>query len=104
MIKINSLVFIYLQNPREKFFGRLYELNPHGLHFIGIDQKTFDDWCREINNEEEPTIFPSTSFIPIWRIEKLVLDETQGVFLSFSATFQQKTDLEIESYLPLLSE
>ncbi|OQY27415.1 MAG: hypothetical protein B6244_10610 [Candidatus Cloacimonetes bacterium 4572_55] len=99
---MNSLVCVYLQNPREKFFGRLHELSVQGVQFVGIDIKSFDDWCYELVEEDEKNIFPSALYVPSWRIEKIVLDESQGVLKSFSENFYQRTDQKIELYFPII--
>ncbi len=104
MIKINSFVCVYLQNPREKFWGRLYEFDAKGIQIVGIDFKSFNDWCIELDSDDETTICPSTIYIPAWRIEKIVLDETQGVYLSFLENFRQKTEREIDPYFPARNE
>ena len=104
MIKKNSLVCLYLQNPKEKFWGRLYEISQHGIFFIGIEIKSFNDWCREIAAEEEITIYPTNFFIPNWRLEKIVLDENQGIFQSFEQQFIEQTGLKVQTYLPKLTK
>lgn len=101
MIKVNSLICVYLQNPREKFWGRLYELDQRGIQFIGVDFKSFDDWCHELGRGEEATIYSSNLFIPANRIEKIVLDEDQGAYQSFAERFRQRTGQEVVKHLPL---
>ncbi len=100
MFEKNTLVCIYLQNPHEKFWGRLYQHDVLGIHFVGIEIQSFKDWCRELSTPQEAAIFPTNLFIPTWRIEKIVLDESQGVFQSFADQFLVETGLNIADYLP----
>lgn len=100
MIKKNDFVCIYLQNPREKFWGRVLGLDSSGVHFNGLEIKSYPDWCQELAAGNDPTIFPGIFFVPSWRLEKILLDQTQGIFESFVSQFKSKTNLDLESEIP----
>lgn len=51
-----------------------------------MDINSFLDWSRSVANHTE-TMGPSTMFIPMIRVEKVVLDETVGMCKSFSDQF-----------------
>jgi len=74
------IVLIYLQDPREKIWGLLMDLNPAGVLVRGLALSAFDDWLRETSKSGAGDIRPSTTFYPLGRVEKIILDEPgQGV-------------------------
>ena len=48
----DSIVVVYLREPREMIWGVLKSLDQAGLQIQGIPLSTFDDWLREISSEE----------------------------------------------------
>jgi hypothetical protein len=98
-MQLNSIVIINLQEPRERFFGRLIDLATHGVTVRGIDLNAFDDWMDHITHREESGVQPTTVFFPMHRIEKILLDEGIGAIPSFSDTFLTKVGAAVEQYL-----
>ncbi len=95
----NSFVVINLQNPSERFVGRLIEIGLSGVTIRGVDLKAFDDWMNDITHEEESGVRPTTSFYPLHRIEKIMLDEDVGGIPSLANTFLTKVGASIQDYL-----
>lgn len=98
-ISANSVVTIYLQNPREKVWGVLRSLDGSGLQVQGIPLTTFDDWLTEIASGEIPTIGLSHMFYPMHRLEKILLDETVGNVPSMQQRFYEKVEMTLTEYL-----
>ena len=97
----SSLVILNLVNPKEKFFGVLVALSPAGVTIRGINLDSFDDWIREIAKKDESNIDLITMFAPLFRVERIFLDETQGQIKSFSQRFEETVGTTIQKYLEL---
>ncbi len=76
-IKEGSSVVVYLQNPREKFWGVLIYLGEMGAMVRGGNLESIQLFLE--NPEKESSSLFSTVFFPSHRIEKILLDEeTEG--------------------------
>jgi hypothetical protein len=99
MAKIETCecVILVLQNPREKFWGVLGEINQSGIFVRGIDLNAFEDFVRSINSNE---LFMGLSdvFFPMWRVERLTRDENSLGLPSMAEQFLQRTGLRIEDF------
>jgi hypothetical protein len=101
MIILGSIVILHLQNPREKFWGVLLGINDFGMTLRGIDVYSFDDWTRSVLNQSEASIGLSTIFVPMLRVEKLVLDETSGTYKSLSDQFKDRVGHDVLEFMNL---
>jgi hypothetical protein len=91
-------VIAYLHSPREKLWGVLKELNASGVFLRGMDLNTFDDWIQMIIRGER-NIGPTHTFIPMWRVERITLDETVDDIPSLSDTFYSRVGITVQEYL-----
>lgn len=98
-MKLNSIVVVNLQGPKERFFGRLLDIAPSGVTLRGIDLNAFEDWMNHINEHEESGLQPTTVFFPLHRIEKIIQDEGIGAIPSLSDTFLTKVGSAVEEHL-----
>jgi hypothetical protein len=98
-MKMDSIVVLNLQNPRERFFGRLMEITPPGVTIRGIDLNAFGDWMDHITHREESGVQPTTVFFPLHRIEKIIMDEGIGAIPSLSDTFLTKVGTTVQDHL-----
>ncbi len=98
-MKLNSIVVVNLQGPKERFFGRLIEISSPGITVRGIDLNALGDWMDHITSREESGVQPTTIFFPLHRIEKIILDEGIGALPSLSATFLTKVGTSVEEHL-----
>ena len=96
-----SLVVITLVNPKEKFFGVLRSLSAAGLTMRAINLDSFDDWIRQIAKGEETDIDMFTMFVPLFRVERIFLDEPAGAIRSFAQRFEDVVGQGIREYLGL---
>jgi hypothetical protein len=95
-----SPVIVYLHTPREKLWGVLYELNAAGVFLRGIDLNTFDDWTQMIVRGER-NIGLNHLFLPMWRVERVSLDETLDDIPSMADRFLSRVGISVHEYLGL---
>jgi hypothetical protein len=98
MISSGSPVVIYMHSPREKLWGVLDEISLAGVYIRGIDLNTFDEWTQMIVRGEGG-IGLSHVFLPMWRIERVSLDERVDDIPSMADTFYSRVGLTIHEYL-----
>jgi hypothetical protein len=91
-------VIVYLHSPREKMWGLLTELSATGVFIHGIDLNTFEDWTMMLVRGER-NIGLSHVFFPMWRVERIVLDETVDDIPSMADKFYARVGLTIYDYL-----
>ena len=93
-IETDNVVTVILQNPREKIWGVLREVNQTGVFIRGIDLNIFDDFVRAIAGDE--TFYGlSEQFIPLWRVEKITRDDPNGDVPALCEQFEQRTGRQI---------
>jgi hypothetical protein len=97
-IAAGSPVVVYLHSPREKIWGVLRELNSAGVFVRGIDLNTFDDWVQMIVRGER-NMGLTNVFVPMWRIERVSLDESVDDIPSLADQFYSRVGLTVAEYL-----
>jgi len=93
-----SPVLLSLHSPKEKMWGLLQEISGAGVFMVGIDINTFDDWIRMIVRGER-NIGLTTVFIPMWRVERVSLDQSVDDIPSMADTFYDRVGMTLEEYL-----
>jgi hypothetical protein len=93
-------VVVYLHGPREKLWGILTDLNVAGVFLRGIDLNTFDDWTQMIIRGER-NIGLTYLFIPMWRVERVTLDESIDDIPALADTFYARVGITIYEYLEI---
>ena len=104
MLNPDSIVIAHLVNPTEKFWGVLLNLDQSGLALRGINVSSFDDWMFQVARQEPHSLGLSTMFVPLFRIERIFLDEQIGEVESYRQRFEQQVGMAVESYLGLTVE
>jgi hypothetical protein len=94
----NAFVIVNLVNPKEKFFGILRALSAAGVTLRAVNLDSFDDWVRQIAREEEQDIETITMFVPLFRVERIFLDEPSGAIKSYSQRFADVTGRTVGEY------
>ena len=84
----NSLVIVNLISPKEKFFGVLTALSHAGVTVRAINLDSFDDWIHQLARGEDTDIDAVTMFVPLFRVERIFLDEPLGAIRSYSQRFE----------------
>jgi hypothetical protein len=97
----SSLVIVNLVNPKEKFFGVLVALSPAGITLRAINLDAFDDWVRQLAKGDEPNLDLITMFVPLFRVERVFLDEPSGAIKSFAQRFEEVVGMTVQQYLHL---
>ena len=77
-----SLVIVNLINPKEKFFGVLGSLSAAGITVRAVNLDSFDDWIRQLASDESPDFDLMTMFFPLFRVERIFVDEPSGAIKS----------------------
>lgn len=96
-----SLIVVNLVNPKEKFFGVLRTLSPAGLTLRAINLDSFDDWIRQLARRDEEAIELVTMFVPLFRVERIFLDEPSGTMKSFGQRFEAAVGTSLPEFLEL---
>ena len=97
----SSLVIVNLVNPKEKFFGILSALSPAGVTIRAINLDSFEDWIHQIARDEEPNLDLITMFVPLFRVERIFLDEPSGSIRSYGQRFQEVVGRSMHQYLSM---
>ena len=97
----NALVIVNLVNPKEKFFGVMRALSPAGVTMRAINLDSFDDWIHQIARAEDCDIEMITMFVPLFRVERIFLDEPVGAVMSYSQRFEQVTGRAVRDHLAI---
>jgi hypothetical protein len=95
----NALIILNLVNPKEKFFGVLKSLSSAGVTVRAINLDSFEDWIHQIARDEEPNLDMLTMFVPLFRLERIFLDEASGSIKSYTQRFEEVVGREIREYL-----
>jgi len=103
MIRPGALVIVHLVNPTEKIWGILLELGLAGVTMRGLNLSTFDDWMAQAVRHGDQTLGLSTMFVPLFRVERIFLDESVGEVESYRQRFAQRVGIPVERYLGLES-
>ncbi|MBI3653413.1 MAG: hypothetical protein HY231_20475 [Acidobacteria bacterium] len=90
-------VVVYLHTPREKLWGLIGEVNAAGVFMRGIDLNTFDDWTQMLARGER-NIGLTHVFFPMWRVERITLDERIDDIPSLADKFHERVGLTLEEY------
>jgi hypothetical protein len=99
-----SLIIVNLVNPKEKFFGVLFALSAAGVTIRGINLDSFEDWIHQVARNEDLDLDLITMFVPLFRVERIFLDEPSGAIKSYSQRFEEVAGMSIRTFLGLDSE
>ncbi len=86
-----SIVTVHLVNPSEKFWGVLERLEPVGIVFRGISLDIFEEWVSEMVRGDGVALGLTTLFVPLFRVERIFLDEQVGEVESYRQRFERRT-------------
>jgi len=99
MIRPGAIVIIHLINPTEKYWGLLQDLAVVGVTFRGINLSSFDDWMAQAVRPGDQTLGLSSLFVPLFRLERIFLDESVGEVESYRQRFSKRVGMPVERYL-----
>ena len=96
-----SIVIVHLVKPTEKFWGLLEALDGTGVVLRGISLSSFDDWMLQARRSGTPSLGLATTFVPMFRVERIFLDEEVGEVESYRQRFARNVGLSVEEFLGL---
>lgn len=99
MIRPGSLVVVHLIQPTEKLWGTLLELSVAGVMLRAINLSSFDDWMGQAARRGEQSLGLTTMFVPLFRVERVFLDEPVGEVESYRQRFERRVGISVEKYL-----
>jgi methylmalonyl-CoA/ethylmalonyl-CoA epimerase len=94
-----AAVLVYLRDPQEKLWGVLRRLDAGGAVVEAIDLGSFDDWVAQVEHGDESVVGPSLAFLPMTRVERIVLDRSSGHLPSLAERFQRRTGRSVQEVL-----
>lgn len=97
-MKIRSLVVVHLTAPTEKVWGLLEHLAPEGVTVRGVSLPSFEDWMRDVA-AGRGDLGPTTMFAPMFRVERIFLDEQVGEVESYAQRFWRHVGRHAEELL-----
>jgi len=97
-IGAGDAVLVYLRDPHEKMWGVLRERDASGLTLQGLDLASFDAWTAQVERGETG-ITPSVVFLPMARVERVLLDRGTPQLPSLSEGFTRRTGRTVQSEL-----
>ncbi|MEO8277801.1 MAG: hypothetical protein ABI639_16425 [Thermoanaerobaculia bacterium] len=100
-IRRGALVLVHLVNPTEKFWGTLERLETVGVTFRGISLDSFEEWVTEIARRESAGLGLATMFVPLFRVERIFLDEEVGEVESYRRRFERRVGSRVENFVSL---
>lgn len=92
-------VLVYLREPSEKLWGILRRLDGSGVMIEGVDLTSFDDWVAQIESGEDSVVGPSVLFVPMTRVDKVLLDRDSGDLPSLAERFFRRTGRTVKEVL-----
>ena len=95
----SALVIVNLVNPKEKFFGILGSLSAAGVTLRAINLDSFEDWMRQIARKDDHELDLITMFVPLFRVERIFLDEPSGAIKSYADRFADVVGMTVQEYL-----
>jgi len=98
-IKAGQPVLLYLREPSEKLWGVLRRLDGGGVMLEGIDISSFDDWLAQLERGEESVVGPSILFVPMMRLERILLDRSSGHLPSLAERFFRRIGRSVQDVL-----
>ena len=98
-LEAGSVVIAYLREPSEKLWGILRRIDEAGIVVEGLDLGSFDAWVSQLERDAENAVGPSTFFLPMSRVEKVLLDRASGAAPALAETFERRTGRSVESVL-----
>ncbi len=92
-------ILVNIREPQEKLWGVLRRLDATGVQLEGIELGSFDDWVAQIEVGDPSVVGPSLIFIPMTRVERILLDRSSGDLPSLAERFERRTGKTVQSVL-----
>ena len=96
---VGDLVVVHCQSPRDKLWGVLLRLDQVGVVVRGLDLNSVEDWLRQEAGGSEALMGPSTVFVPLHRVERIYLEETDGAVAGFADRYRETCGRDVRDAL-----
>lgn len=93
-----SFVIVNLRDPTEKLWGVLVHLDSVGVQLRALNLSSFDDWLAQAASGRPPSIGPAMMFVPMFRVERMFLDERVGDVESYCQRFERRVGVSAETF------
>ena len=103
-IRRGALVLVHLVNPTEKFWGTLDRLETVGVTFRGISLDSFEVWVTGLARRNTSGLGLATMFVPLFRVERIFLDEEVGEVESYRRRFERRVGARVDNFVSLEGE
>jgi hypothetical protein len=87
-----AIVLVTLNEPREKFWGKLLAIDQAGLSLCGIELASFED-ATNLFIAGDP-LAVTVLFFPMHRVERIEIDSPSGTIPSLSQRFVSRTGVQ----------
>jgi hypothetical protein len=77
----------------------LQDLGLPGVTMRAINLSSFDDWMAQAVRPGDQTLGLSTMFVPLFRVERIFIDESVGEVESYRQRFAKRVGIPVERYL-----
>ena len=95
---MNSIVVLSLHSPKEKIWGELVALTGAGITIRGVDLGFFEELLRQAASGEAGMGSLSTVFYPMYRVERMALDEGAPEAPSLADRFQWRMGVTVQEF------
>lgn len=82
------------KKTREKFWGRLLEIDLRGAVVCGIPVDSFEDFVRQLRTGEAAV--PVVTFLPMHRLQSIEEERGDGALPSLSDRLRRETGLKLD--------
>ncbi len=99
-ISVGDVVVVHCREPREKLWGLLQRLDGVGVCVRGMDLGSVEDWLIQEGSDSESVLGPSTFFLPLHRVQRMDLDESQaGGVVAFAERYRRACGRDVRDAL-----
>lgn len=95
---LNSIVVLSLHSPKEKIWGELLALSSAGVTIRGVDLSFFEELLRQAAAGEAGKGSLSTVFYPLYRVERIALDEGVDEAPSLADRFHRRMGITVQEF------
>lgn len=99
-VDVGAAVLVYLRDPQEKIWGVIRQMDATGVSVDGVDLNSFEDWLGSLDRDGDENFGgPSVTFVPMARVEKILLDQPSGALPSLGQRVERKAGCSVHELL-----
>ena len=97
-MQVHDFVILSLHSPKEKIWGEMVALNPAGITIRGVDLNFFEELLRQAAIGEAGEASLSKIFYPMYRVERMALDEGTPEAPSLADRFSRRMGVTVHEF------